>query len=83
MNKFLRWLLNEPPVHTFDPSLVVAYRGSYIRVNASKVIYSGVTAILANGSQVDLSESELENLLQDDLYFCGDHPLVAAMRANR
>ncbi len=78
MNKLLRWLTNEPPVTRFDPSLVAAYRGSYIR--GDKVIDSNVTAVLANGAQFDLSESELENLIQDDLYFCGEHPLLAAMR---
>jgi hypothetical protein len=78
---FLRWLLNSPPTNRFDPSLVVAYHGSYIRGN--RVIHSDVTAHLANGRQVDLTEDELENLIQDDLYFIGEHPVLEAMRKRR
>ena len=77
----LRWLFNSPPVTRFDPNLVAAYHGSYIRAN--RVIHSDVTAHLANGQQVDLTEDELENLIQDDLYFCGEHPLIEAMRKRR
>ena len=77
----LRWLLNSPPVTRFDPSMVSAYHGSYIRAN--RVIDCNVTAHLANGQQVDLTEDELENLIQDDLYFIGEHPLIEAMRKKR
>jgi hypothetical protein len=61
--------------------MVTAYHGSYIRAN--RVIDCNVTAHLANGQQVDLTEDELENLIQDDLYFIGEHPLIEAMRKKR
>ena len=75
---FFRWLFKSPPVTRFDPSLVTAYHGSYIRGN--RVIHSDVTAYLANGQQINLTENELENLIQDDLYFIGDHPLIEALK---
>lgn len=77
MSRLLRWLLNEPTVTRFDPSLVVAYRGNYTR--SDRVEESNITAVLATGQQIEVTANELENLIQDNYFFLGTHPLVEAM----
>jgi len=83
MKSFFRWLFNEPTVTRFNPEEVTAYHGSYTNSNRHGIIEQNVTAHLASGREVKLTNKELQNLLEDDLYFCGDHPLIAKMIKRR
>ena len=81
IRQFFRSVFKDPPSKRFDPSKVIAYHGSY--VGGDHVYECNVTAHLASGATVDLTAKELEDLIQDDLYFIGEHPLIEAMRKKR